>query len=66
MNQREGQPINLTNFGEQSVRTKIYWVLPAETPSLDVAGMLEEARAELAAESGAERELEENKEAWVL
>jgi len=61
MNQREGQPVNLTNFGAQFVRTRIYWVLPAEVPHLDVAGALAEARAELGKELEEERE-----EAWVL
>jgi hypothetical protein len=43
------------------VRTRIYWVLPAEVPHLDVAGALAEARAELGKELEEERE-----EAWVL
>lgn len=58
MNQREGHPVNLTSFGQQSVRTKIYWVLPQQTQQLDVPALLEEARAEIGAT--------EQQEAWVL
>jgi Fe-S-cluster-containing dehydrogenase component len=61
MNQRAGQPVNLTKFGTQSVRTRVYWVLPAETPHLDIAGMLKEARAELEGRANEGRE-----EAWVI
>jgi hypothetical protein len=60
MNQREGHPINITSFGTQTVRTRVYQVLPQETPRLDLAAMLEEARAETRP-SGHLRE-----EAWVL
>lgn len=59
MNQREGHPVNLTAFGKQSVRTKIYWVLPQQTQQLDVTTLLEEARAEIGV-------TDQQQEAWVL
>ncbi len=60
INQREGQPINITSFGEQSVRTRVYHVLPQETPRLDIAALLEDSQTQLG-HSGQPRE-----EAWVL
>ncbi|MDQ6661142.1 MAG: 4Fe-4S binding protein [Chloroflexota bacterium] len=60
INQREGQPINITSFGEQSVRTRVYHVLPQETPRLDIAALLEDSQTQLG-RSGQPRE-----EAWVL
>jgi len=62
INQREGHAVNLTGFGMQSVRTKVYHVLPEETPRLDLAALLEEARAK--GERGAGNQPRE--EAWVL
>jgi Fe-S-cluster-containing dehydrogenase component len=60
VNERRGVPINVTAFGGQEVRTKVYHVLPEHQPKLDVAALLEEAQAEL-------RQPErENMEAWVL
>jgi hypothetical protein len=58
MNQREGQPINVTGYGSQSVRTRVYWVLPEETQRLNIADLLQEARAEVGGEP--------QEEAWVL
>jgi Fe-S-cluster-containing dehydrogenase component len=60
MNQREGQPINVTSYGTQSVRTRVYWVLPEETPRFNIADLLQEARAEVGGEQ------QEQEEAWVL
>lgn len=62
VNQREGQPVNLTTFGRQTVRTKVYHVLPAETARLDVSALLAEAEATLGRVAGAR----EREEAWVL
>ncbi|MDP8923152.1 MAG: 4Fe-4S binding protein [Chloroflexota bacterium] len=59
-NQRQGRAINLTDFGAQSVRTRVYHVVAEESPRLDVAGLLREARADV---GRAERPREE---AWVL
>jgi Fe-S-cluster-containing dehydrogenase component len=53
---RRGQPVADTQFGEQGVHTRVYHVLPEETPELDVIGLLREAAA-----GGPVRE-----EAWVL
>lgn len=60
MNERQGQPVNLTKFGAQSVQTRCYHVLPAETPRLDVTLSLAEAES-AAALTGAGEE-----EPWVL
>jgi Fe-S-cluster-containing dehydrogenase component len=60
MGQREGHPVNITTFGEQTVRTRVYHVLPEETPRLDLVALLEEARA------GAGRTSQPREEAWVL
>ena len=60
VNERRGVPINLTAFGDQEVRTKVYHVLPEHQPKLDVGALLEEAQAEL-------RQPErEHMAAWVL
>ncbi len=56
---RRGRPVRLTGFGAQSVRTRVYHVLPEETPRLDVLGLLREISRE--AERG-----EPRREAWVL
>jgi Fe-S-cluster-containing dehydrogenase component len=60
VNSRRGVPVNLTVFGDQEVRTKVYHVLPPGEPRLDVTALLDEARTELAGDA-APRE-----EAWVL
>jgi Fe-S-cluster-containing dehydrogenase component len=59
-NSRVGHPVNLTAFGEQSVRTRVYFVLPDETQKLDIAALLDEASAQQRA--GARP----REEAWVL
>ncbi len=61
VNQREGRPVNITNFGNQTVQTRVYHVMPDDSPRLDVAMLLAQAEADVAAAtSGA------NEEAWVL
>lgn len=60
VNERQGLPVNITAFGDQEVRTKVYHVLPQEMPRLDVVALLEEARAETGEAAG------ERTEAWVL
>ncbi|MBX6721952.1 MAG: 4Fe-4S binding protein [Dactylosporangium sp.] len=60
MNQREGRPVNLTSFGGQTVQTKVYHVLPVETPRLDVTALLAEAEASVAGTT------EAREEAWVV
>ncbi len=60
INQREGHAVNLTNFGTQSVKTKVYHVLPDEETRLDVTMLLAEAEASVATLS------QEREEAWVL
>ena len=45
--QRNGRPVNHTVFGEQSVQTRVYHVLPEEVDSFDIRTLLDEARAEL-------------------
>jgi Fe-S-cluster-containing dehydrogenase component len=59
---REGTPVNITSFGDQSVQTKVYHVLPEDTPRLDISALLAEAEASLGSLLG-----ESNREeAWVL
>ena len=58
-NQRQGHAVNRTAFGGQEVRTRVYHVLPAGVPRLEVAVLLAEAAAAAAARGGRE-------EAWVL
>jgi Fe-S-cluster-containing dehydrogenase component len=58
-NQRVGSPVNVTRFGDQTVETRVYHVLPAEAPRLDVTVVLAEVEAEMAAVGARE-------EAWVL
>jgi Fe-S-cluster-containing dehydrogenase component len=60
VNEREGRAVNLTNFGGQTVRTKVYHVLPDDTPRLDVALLLAEADGSLSLTGAA------HEEAWVL
>jgi Fe-S-cluster-containing dehydrogenase component len=60
VNERRGVPINLTAFGDQEVRTRVYHVLPLQQSRLDVSALLAEAEAEL------ERAAQPRQEAWVL
>ncbi|MCC6173901.1 MAG: 4Fe-4S binding protein [Chloroflexi bacterium] len=59
-NQRQGRAINVTGFGTQTVRTRVYHVMANETPDFDVARLLREARAE------AGQPESPRAEAWVL
>lgn len=59
VNERQGAAVNVTNFGAQTVRTKVYHVLPDGTARLDVAALLAES------EGGAET-TGARAEAWVL
>jgi len=60
MNQRQGRPVNVTNFGDQSVRTRVYHVLPAENVLLDIDALLAQA------EAAVERVVSDREEAWIL
>ena len=60
VNQREGHAVNFTSFGEQTVRTRVYQVLPEETPRLDISSLLDRRDA-----SGTQTE-RVSEEAWVL
>ena len=60
MNEREGKPVNVTSFGTQSVRTKVYHVLPDEVDRFDVRVLLDASTADLALTTAA------GEEAWVL
>lgn len=58
VNERQGAAVNVTDFGGQAVRTKVYHVLPDGTARLDVAALL--ADSDAAATTGS------SAEAWVL
>jgi Fe-S-cluster-containing dehydrogenase component len=60
INQREGHAVNVTGFGAQRVRTRVYFVLPEGAPELDIKALLDKASADVG-RSGQRRE-----EAWVL
>ena len=60
MNQRQGRPVNVTNFGDQSVRTRVYHVLPVENVLLDIDALLAQA------EAAVERVVSDREEAWIL
>lgn len=55
-NQRQGRAVNVTGFGSQRVQTRVYHVLPAETPALDVSALLREVGVETP----------DREEAWVV
>jgi Fe-S-cluster-containing dehydrogenase component len=61
VNEREGRAVNVTAFGAQEVRTKVYHVLPQDEARLDVSLLLAAAEAEMAATG-----LAAGEEAWVL
>jgi Fe-S-cluster-containing dehydrogenase component len=64
MHQREGHPVNVTAFGEQTVRTRVYFVMPEETAQVDISALLDQIHAEAAGgEEGAQPRREE---AWIL
>lgn len=56
VNNREGKPVNVTAFGKQEVRTRVYHVMPETSQKLDLA-MLAAGLHELDSD---------HKEAWVL
>jgi Fe-S-cluster-containing dehydrogenase component len=60
MNQRVGRPVNLTGFGDQTVRTRVYHVLPEDVPQFDLLSLLEESETELG------REQPRRQEAWIV
>jgi len=60
-NQRQGKPVNHTGFGSQEVQTRVYHVLPAETPMLNLVELLRERDA-----GGPINTNWSNKEAWIL
>jgi len=60
VNQREGHAVNFTDFGAQAVRTRNYFVLPEGVPTLDVVGLLRDARQEIGQPEP------ETEEAWIL
>jgi Fe-S-cluster-containing dehydrogenase component len=57
--QRNGRAVNQTVFGDQTIATRVYHVLPDETDKLDIVALLEGAAGELGRP-------EAEKEAWVL
>lgn len=60
--ERNGRPVNHTVFGEQSVRTRVYHVLPDEVDQFDIRALLDEARADLKRPADTVPE----KDPWVL
>jgi Fe-S-cluster-containing dehydrogenase component len=64
VDERQGNAVNLTSFGAQQVRTKVYHVLPDEIPRLDITALLAEADASLDASLGIPPKPEQ--EPWVL
>jgi Fe-S-cluster-containing dehydrogenase component len=60
VNQRQGNPVNVTGFGAQTVETRVYHVMPPSVERLDVTALLAEAEAEFAAVTTA------REEAWTL
>ena len=66
MEEREGRAVNVTSFGEQSVRTRVYHVLSDDTPRLDISALLAEAEASLGLPPAKAKPEEPREEAWVL
>jgi Fe-S-cluster-containing dehydrogenase component len=60
VNERQGRAMNVTNFGTQDVRTRVYHVVADEAPRFDILELVREARAETGAPARA------GQEAWVL
>ncbi len=60
VNERQGRAVNITNFGSQSVRTKVDHVLPDGTARLDVAALLAAEPASGAHTTGS------GEEVWLL
>lgn len=59
VNERQGNAVNVTSFGAQVVRAKVYHVLPNGTARLDVTALLAEAE-------GGAKTADSREEAWVL
>jgi Fe-S-cluster-containing dehydrogenase component len=59
VNQRRGHAVRHTVFGEQTIRTRVFHVLPIEEDQLDVTKLLRQASLELGLEG-------QREEAWVL
>jgi Fe-S-cluster-containing dehydrogenase component len=57
MHQRQGKPVNITNFGPQEVKTRVYWVLPDESEPLNIADLLDQVTS---------KEKQTGEEPWVL
>lgn len=57
---RKGRAVNETVFGAQSIRTRVYHVLPDDTDKLDVVSLLDQAKLELG------RAGQASQEAWIL
>jgi Fe-S-cluster-containing dehydrogenase component len=57
---RQGAAVNVTAFGAQQVRTRVYQVVAEPMEQLDVLALLDEARAEVGAGAAPRQE------AWVL
>jgi hypothetical protein len=55
-----------TVFGAQEVRTRVYHVLPEETPRLDLIGLLRGAGKEAAPAGAAPAAGAAREEPWVL
>jgi Fe-S-cluster-containing dehydrogenase component len=64
--EREGRAVNVTSFGEQSVRTRVYHVLSDDTPRLDISALLAEAEASLGLPPVKPKSEAPREEAWVL
>jgi Fe-S-cluster-containing dehydrogenase component len=60
VNERVGRAVNVTNFGTQSVQTRVYHVLPEDEPRLDITLLLAEAEGQFGVKDAA------REEAWVL
>ena len=60
VNERQGRAMNVTNFGTQDIKTRVYHVVADESPRFDIMEMLREARAETGAAA------RPHQEAWVL
>jgi Fe-S-cluster-containing dehydrogenase component len=60
VNERQGRALNVTGFGSQNVRTRVYHVMAEEAPRFDIRELLREAQAE------AGRPVQPRQEAWVL
>jgi Fe-S-cluster-containing dehydrogenase component len=60
VNARQGHAVNVTRFGAQSVRTRVYFVLPEGTQEFAITDLLDQANADLG------RPTSTREEAWVV